>query len=425
MKARFVFVLMAALITVALHAQDQPPPPAATATPGVFEAPPTLSAAAILKAEFYQGPNFQVRDPVPTYAGANAFTIDSDFGVFTADGNAMLMRRVAEIQGIAALQAMSQTSEFTQAAAQAAETPLNVAQDLVTNPLPTIASVPRGILSFLNQAGQAVKDVAEGDQTGLGQGQLVENLSGFAKTKRDLAIKLGVDPYCNNEVFQRELNKVAWPAFLGKFAVGLGMGEIGGEAGAALHGLNWTATLQNSLRDKSPGELRLMNLGLLTNNMGIAPEAANAFLNNNAISPTTQTLIVAALAQLGNIPGQGEFILQAANSQDEHDALAFQQSVQIMAKLNNTAPIARITHLNGLTVCQTNDGTVVVPIQWDYVSWTPVTERFITALKAAHFDSPATGYLVALTGVVSPMAGEALAARGIKVLEKQLPNPLK
>ena len=93
---------MAALITAALRAQDQPPDPAATATPGVFEAPPTLSAAAILRAEFYQGPNFQVRDPVPTYAGANAFTIDSDFGVFTADGNDMLMRRVAEIQGIAA-----------------------------------------------------------------------------------------------------------------------------------------------------------------------------------------------------------------------------------------------------------------------------------------------------------------------------------
>jgi hypothetical protein len=407
--------------SASLYAQT----PSTPTTPEAFESLPTLNATTILQPQYLAGPNFTVRNPVPTYSGSNQYTIDSDYGVFTADGNAMLMRRVAEIQGIAALQAISQTSEFTQAAAQAAETPLNVAQDLVTNPLPTIASVPRGILSFLNQAGQAVKDVAEGDQSDMGQGQLVENLSGFTKTKRDLAIKLGVDPYCNNEVFQRELNKVAWPAFLGKFAVGLGMGAIGGGAGAALHGLNWTATLQNSLRDKSPGELRLMNLGLLTNNMGISPEAANAFLNNNSISPATQTLTVAALAQLGNIPGQGEFILQAANSQDEHDALAFQQSVQIMAELNNTAPIARISHLNGLTICQTNDGTVVVPIQWDYVSWTPMTERFITALKAAHFDSPATGYLVALTGVVSPMAGEALAARGIKVLEKQLPNPLK
>jgi hypothetical protein len=54
-----------------------------------------------------------------------------------------------------------------------------------------------------------------------------------------------------------------------------------------------------------------------------------------------------------------------------------------------------------------------------------MAERFITALKAAHFDARPTGYLVAITGVVSPMAGDALTARGIKFLEKQLPNPLK
>jgi len=48
--------------------------------------------------------------------------------------------------------------------------------------------------------------------------------------------------------------------------------------------------------------------------------------------------------------------------------------------------VAGITHLNGLTVCQTNDSTVVVPIQWDYVVWTPITERFITALKAQKFE---------------------------------------
>ncbi len=418
-------VILLACTVVAGFASLSAQTPSASSTPEVFESLPTLDASVILQPQYLSGPNFTVQNPVPTYSGSNQYTIDSDYGVFTADGNAMLMRRVAEIQGIAALQAMSQTNEFAQAAAQAAARPLNVAQDLITNPLPTIASVPRGILGFLNQAGQAVKNVAEGNDSGLGQGQLVENLSGFAKSKRDLALKLGVDPYCNNQAFQSELNKVAWPAFLGKLAVGFGMGAIGGAAGATIHGLDWTATLQNSLRDKSPGELRQMNLGLLTNDMGIAPDAANAFLNNNAISPTTQTLIVAALAQLGNIPGQGEFILQAANSQDEHDGLAFQQSVQIMANLNNTAPIARITHLNGLTVCQTNDGTVVVPIQWDYVAWTPMVERFITALKAAKLGAPPTGYLVALTGVVSPMAGEALTTRGIKFFEKQLPNPLK
>ncbi len=94
---------------------------------------------------------------------------------------------------------------------------------------------------------------------------------------------------------------------------------------------------------------------------------------------------MSALAQLGNIPGQADFIIQATTSQDEHDAIAFQQSVQIMANLNKSTPVVRITRLNGLTVCQTKDGTVVVPIQWDYAVWTSMTEQFIAALKNRKF----------------------------------------
>ena len=96
-----------------------------------------------------------------------------------------------------------------------------------------------------------------------------------------------------------------------------------------------------------------------------------------------------------------------------------------LANLNNSTPVARITHLKGLTICQTNSGTVVVPIQWDYVAWTPLTERFITALKAQKFIIPVSGYSVILTGVVSPMTAQALAARGVNVTTKALPGPLQ
>jgi hypothetical protein len=96
-----------------------------------------------------------------------------------------------------------------------------------------------------------------------------------------------------------------------------------------------------------------------------------------------------------------------------------------MANLNNSTPVARITHLNGLTVCQTNDGAVVVPIQWDYAAWTPTTEHFIDALKAWKFTTPASGYTVILTGVVSPVAAHALAARRVNVTSKALPGPLR
>jgi len=369
MKANSILLLNIALLftPTALNAQVQPSPNATT-TPGAYEQLPTLSADAILQAQYLRGPNFTVRNSVTTYSGSNHYTIDSDFGVFEADGNAMLMRRVAEINAIAKLEAMSQTQEFTQGAAQAAEAPLNVARDLVTNPVATISSVPKGIWGFLNQAGEAVKQAAEGDEGNATGDNVVGNVTGFSKVKRDLPIKLGVDPYSTNEVFQKELNKVAWPAFLGKFSVDLGMAAVGGPA---LSAVNWTGSLSESLRDKNRTQLYLMNLGLLMDNMGVSRETADAFLENNAISPTTQTILVAALGQLGNIPGQAEFIRQAAASQEEHDGIGFQQSAQIMANLNNSTPVARITHLNGLTVCQTNDGVVVVPIQWDYAAWTP------------------------------------------------------
>jgi hypothetical protein len=54
-----------------------------------------------------------------------------------------------------------------------------------------------------------------------------------------------------------------------------------------------------------------------------------------------------------------------------------------------------------------------------------MAERFITALKAEDFNPRPTGYLVAITGVVSLMAADALTARGIQFSEKLLPNPLK
>jgi len=411
--------ILPATVPFAVLAQ---PLPATTPTPAAYEPLPTLNASAILQPQYFRGPNFTVRSPIPTYFGSNHYTIDSDFGIFEADGNEMLMRRVAEINAIAKLQAISQTKEFTQAAAQAAEAPFQVAQDLVTSPVSTISSVPRGIWGFLNRAGEAVKEAAGGQQSTAAEGNVVENMTGFSKIKRDLAIKLGVDPYATNEVFQKELNNVAWTAFLGKFTVDLGMAAVGGPA---LSAVNVTSSLTDALRDKSPTELRLMNLGLLMNDMGVSPEIADAFLNNNAISPTTQTILVAALAQLGNIPGQAELIRRAATSQDEHDAIAYQQSCQLMANLNKSTPVARITHLNGLTVCQTNDGSLVVPIQWDYAAWTPATERFITALKAEKFTNPVSGYVVILTGVASPMTSKALAARGVSLTTKALPGPLQ
>jgi hypothetical protein len=395
--------------------------------PAVFEPYPILSARTILKSVFDRGANFHVHDAVPTYAGANAFTVNSDFGVFKADGNEMLMRRVSEINAIAVLHSISATKQFGEAAKKAAQSPLLVAKELVTNPVGTVSGVPKGVWKFLNSAGQTVKEVAQGRQGDANEGNIATNLIGFSKVKRGLALQLGVDPYSTNEVFQEALNHVAWPTFAGGFTVDIGMAVATaglGNAGLAIKAVNWTGNFNEILREKGPADLRLYNLGILLE-MGITREQADAFLNNTSLSPSAQTILVGNLAQLGGASGRDGFLRLAATSGDETDALFYQQCAQLMVLVNATTPIASIGQLNGITVCQTSSGGVVVPIQWDYVAWTPQTARFVTALKSLSPGKPATSYSVVLTGVVSPMTAHNLTAVGVTFAEKQLPGPLK
>src|SRR6188472_3128940 len=66
-----------------------------------YEELPELKASEILRANILEGPFHKVREEVPTSSGANHFTIDSQFGVFEAEGNEELLKRVDEINAIA------------------------------------------------------------------------------------------------------------------------------------------------------------------------------------------------------------------------------------------------------------------------------------------------------------------------------------
>ena len=88
MKQASILLLAAHLAAaLPLPAQDSPRPSASATVPAGYEALPVLNASTILQPQYLQGPNFLVRNAVPTHAGTNHYTIDSDFGVFEAEGN--------------------------------------------------------------------------------------------------------------------------------------------------------------------------------------------------------------------------------------------------------------------------------------------------------------------------------------------------
>jgi len=427
MKKRNIFIaafILALASTLPCAAQTEMPQPPAGTPP--YEEPPTLNASAILLPDYLSGPHFQVREPVPTYAGANRYILDGDFGIFEANGNLLLMQRVREIQAIAAMREISKTDEFKSALKTAAKSPLMIGKQLVSDPVNTISGVPKGIWKFMNRAGQSIKEAADGREKSEYEDSTAQNMIGFSKVKRGIAMDFGIDPYSTNTVFQEELNGIAWASFAGQMTIKGAMAVFTGGASTVISAISMTGALNDALREKSPTDLRLMNLGKLEN-MRISRSEANAFLNNPALSPTHQTAIVFALEGLSGIAGRARFIQLATKAEDESDGLFFMGTAALIAKLQKDgAKISRISSIGNLPVCLTKDGTVIVALQWDYAAWTPMAGRFVESLHSIKpADFKPTGYRVVITGDASPAIQQAMKTLGVQFDIRQAGGPLK
>jgi hypothetical protein len=156
-------LFLALMLGATFHCLAQTPEPfeVRRAEP-VYEELPELKASEILKPELLKGPHFEVRDPVPTASGMNQFTIDSDFGVFQADGNEMLLQRLKEIDAISRLRDVSRTDEFKKSLVAATKSQLNSARNIARDPAQAISNVPKGIMKFLGRAKQSVENVGKG-----------------------------------------------------------------------------------------------------------------------------------------------------------------------------------------------------------------------------------------------------------------------
>ena len=391
-----------------------------------FEELPVLNATEILRPEFLAGPHHKVRDPVPTYFGASQFTIDSDFGVFEANGNEMLIRRINEINAIAQLQDVSRTDEYKNALRAAAKSPVAAAKNLVNDPVNTISNVPKGIMKFMSRAGESVKNIGKKSESSAAEGSKMQQLIGFSDAKRKTAIKLGVDPYSTNTVLQHELDEIAWASFAGGATFSLATLPIGGGAGAALTVTDVTSSLDEMLREKSPTDLKILNRKTLLG-LGAGEKETERFLNNTAFSPSEQTAFVLNLRSLNGVANRGAFVRTGGEtSSDEADAIFCVQTAALMSKIHKDRPLARLAMIGDFPICIAKDGTIIVAFQWDSAAWTSGAAGFTTEVqKLAAQSGKNKNVVVALSGQVSPRLRKELETRGVTVQERLAPGPLK
>src|SRR5438093_7463938 len=422
-------ILTALMLSAALQclAQAREPFEVRRAEP-VFEELPELKASEILKPELLKGPHFVVRDPVPTGSGMNQFTIDSDFGVFEADGNEMLLQRLKEIDAIARLREVSRTDEFKKSLVAAAKSPLNSARNIARDPAQAISNVPKGVMKFLGRAKQTVENVGKGGGGGEddGDGNRMKDAIGYSDKKRKIALQMGIDPYSTNAVLQKQLDDVAWASWAGGFTFSVATLPISGPIGAALTVTNLNSTVEQLLREKSPSELEQINRSTFRA-MGASASDTERILQGGAFTPTQSTTFAVNLKALKGVTNRGAFVKAAAQkSTTEADALFCVYTAALMNQIHEKTPIARIVMLRDFPICVTKDGTIIVALQWDYAAWTSGAASFTDEVqKLAGKSGQNAHVLVGLSGEVSPRLREELEKRGMTVQDRLVSGPLK
>lgn len=379
-----------------------------------FETLPVRHAAELLPPELLSGPHHRVRDEVASDGFLNLYVIDSDFGTFEAAGDELLRQRVHEIAALAELDRMQKRDEFGKAVAAGLKSPFVAAWNLIRDPVDSILGVPEAAWEAVKKTGElSRRERGELEDSGF------REMIGFESKKRELAFRLGVDPYTSNRVLQKQLNRFAWAAYLGglpfafvPFQNPADEEELGRASESA------DDRLREILRDYSPEDLRRLNRIELAV-MGVGPELADRFLSHLWYSPRHGTILVESLAGLDLTEDRDVFIETAVGAGSEADAHFYQRAAQLLRAYHDAAdPLTRVAAEDSTVMGVTADGALVVPLILDHTVWSRPTAELVDRLADARQALGAPAVRLLVSGTLSERARTELRARGIDVTER-------
>jgi len=388
----------------------------------------TVPATSILEANELKGAHYTIADSVTVEGYMNNYTVDSEFGQFTAVGNQSLKKLLHEIDAIAELRKMTSTSTGTDAVVGVVTDTGKSVLNLAVHPVQSAKGISAGVSRFFKRTSRTAKNVssevvetvsdtvagddheavenADDDEPGVTT-RLASSFMGIGKAQRELARELKVDPYSENAVLQTELARVA---------------NVAGTVGKISSILMPIPSVVGIATDVSDLVWNLSPLDLLIQNeekleaLGYTDESSIAFFSNKAFSPTQQTLFVAALDSLDKVGGRDVLldIAIAVESKTESEFVIrsvlltqlYHQKVEPVTKLMSTP--------NGLVpvaVTESGDGLIFAPL--DHLLWTEeiaaAVEKLGTLIDA---NSGTKSILMWIEGQVSDMALAQLSAVG-------------
>jgi hypothetical protein len=390
-----------------------------SATPLVttFESGGRVETKMFVPEDLMKGPLHTVGGEAENDGLVNTYVLYSADNAFEVTTGVALRIRIRELYAIDKLRGMSKTKEFTKAIRNAGKQKVENVAGIARDPVGTIKRVPQGASRFFGGLGESLKGGSS-----KGEGNALQNITGVQKARVALAARLGVSPYSLNQELQEQLTSVARAVAGGGFVVSAAMGAVGGTAANVITDLNVNQSLQRTLVDSTPEDLRIINRKKLSS-LGVTRENGDEFLMHPWYSPWHETIVTDALASIGVDPTA--FLERACRALTEQDAEYFQRLAQVLARYHKTKTALRSIRIESGRVCaMDSNGTLIVPLSCDYALWSEnAAGRVEDFTRLPLSRSEMKGLALWVDGKVSVRAAEELKNRKIDlatdVLAKQ------
>jgi hypothetical protein len=339
--------------------------------------------------------------------------VESELGDFEIAGDELLRESVREIEVAAALRAV-QDGDFAAAVEQAEQRPFIGRWKLASEPSGEALGMPEAAWQEL----LAIDGTEAGGRSVEAHAALREYLR-FDDAKRALAARLGVDPYAESPLLQRELNRVAVAVVAGGFPLERVAPGASGEKGVERPFTDEDMRLAILLENDAPEDLERWNRIELAA-LGVDPKLAERVLEQPWLTSRHRTILISSLAALEGVANGTALVEATLGARSETDALVYQRIAELLRGIHErVAPIERLATDGRFVRAYLAGGVRITPLEVDELFWTRPVARLADAGAGPDPEGVALSRReLWLTGTASPRARAELEARGFVVVEQ-------
>jgi hypothetical protein len=375
-----------------------------------------IDAASLVEPALLSGPGFSVDTHVELRGYMAHFTLDTPVGPLVADSVELLAERESELPALDALDKATRSEAFLHAAGNRLAETGKMLGRIAMHPIDTVLGIPAGVARYfgdrLRKLGNQAQSVSDRTARTLGnrgnpypaddgpmtdaredapsgatrpkkhwytriasevEREIKRQLK-YNQIKRELAERLGIDPYNSNPYVQERLSSLAWVGSGGGFSAGTALGTVGG-FGATV--LSQGGRINEVVWKLSPDDLRTRNDARLhaycRDDLLI-----RQFLRRGAFSPTLQTGLIDALDVLRPASGGDALLELGMTANSELEARFLVNALRLIAThLGARAKGGALLPIGAGLAYSGIDGELVLPLPVDRLSWTGEVRDFL------------------------------------------------